>query len=1008
MTEIYPQLVVGGVQTVSSDTWSQYYPTLLDVCGAGALLDELQALRAKGATLDGFQAAARAAIASRELPTDGRQMARSNPELERIAALLDSGKLAEAVGVIASCGDLADKPTSLCESMLASLILGDDPLAVETAHRLLKVLWIIKALGKGWMLRRLSQDAYAGTEGEPYGKPPGDGEGSSYREFIKRFWATGAVSIPLALPAPKNGRWPARGYLEQETVTPVPASGPDVRGVANEIQALRAARADLEDRFGAQLTRQGAARLSKEEFLAQRQREDDAAERAAAVAPDATGRAIPATPAPVDWNKEFERYLAARNPDRLTDESYERLAAATRAVLEDMGVDRGSVDVPAVLGAIDRRLAALHAAAPLSKASVPAVQFGSVIVEANPAALAEIICGEPKRRCHCDLLKELAKKHGDKPQVRILGTGRAYRVRQELKRYLRAELVHTEPVLGQTKRRAAFSELDRVEEIQETITSRETFEERETTTHDQFELAAEVSSQTQQEHQDEAGVAVTASYGPVSLSGSYSTSSATAASEAAQTASNSAKEVINKAVKRIQEKMQERRQVTHITERKRKNDFEVDNVGKPSFTGFYYAINKEYQNELIEVGERLMIRVAIQQPMAFLLHCMATLSSETATLEKPIPPAELNDPVFGSLKTFQDLNAGNYAGWASLYDAQGIKPPPANIVISHAEARGWPSQPWVATSFSIDIPGGYEAASATTTCLYSPGGGRYIDAFLGHAYFNQGGGSLVLDREQDKLYGTIRGHVEEYAIEYVITCVPSSTEMTKWRIETYNAVMEGYGRKKAAYDGQVSVAGVAIAGRNPLKNRMLIEQELQKLVLGAVYPPFYYRGFNSMKFASACDEKGQPTAGSLPIPEPDFKDANEELPWVTFFLQLFEWKNMTYKFSPYHFGNRRDWCMLRRLEDVDQFFENAISAGYVVVDIPVALQMTQAFLHFYETQQIWNGGDMPVYGDPMFQEIAIAIKQSEDLGDGTATGERWTTVVPTTLVYVQDAVPADL
>jgi hypothetical protein len=995
MIEIYPQLVVGGVQTISKDTWALYYPTLLEICGRSSLLTDLQALRTKGTPLEGLKDAARNAIASRALVIDGRQLVRDYPEIERIAVLLDAGRLDEAVTAIEEYGDPPEKSIQLGESMLANLVLNENQLVVETAHRFLKVIWVINILSKSGMIKLPSQDR------EPSAKRPSDQEGGSYTDFIKRFWTVGAVSIPLDIPAPQHGAWPTQGYLEQEMEKPAPSNRPDIQSLLNELKTLQATKADLEQQYQAQLTKQKAAKLSKEEFISQRAREDETAAR--------TAPAVPARPAaPIDWNKEFEKYAAAINPSLLTDESYLRLSAATRAALATIGFEGRNIDVPSALGAIDSRMAALHSIADHPRASVPAVQFGNFIVEANPSVLAEIICGEPKPQCHCELLKQLARKHGEKPQVRILGLGRAYRVRQELKRYVRAELVHTESVLGQTKRSASFRDLNRVEEVQEIITSRETFEEKETTTHDQFEFAAEVAKQTEQDHQEQAGVSVTASYGTVSMSGSYSTSSATASSDAAHTATNSAKEVINKAVSRIQEKVQERRSVTRITETERQNHFEIDNEGNASFTGFYYAINKEYENQLIEVGERLMIRVAIQQPMAFLLHCMATMQPETAMLEKPIPPAQLNDPRLGNLNSFQDITGTNYAIWGSLYNAQGIKPPPANIVVSHAVSRDWPSNQWVATAISIDVPVGYEAISALVTCLYSPGSGRYIDAFLGHAYFSQNGGSLVLDREQGKIYGTIRGHVEEYAINYVMTCAPTTAEMNKWRIDVYNAVMEGYNKKKAEYDGQVSVAGIAVEGRNPLKNRMLIEQELQKFVLGAVYPPFYYRGFDSMKFGYKCDDKGVPEVGSLPIPEPDFKDANEELPWVTFFLQLFEWKNMTYKFLPYHFGNRRDWCVLRRLEDVDQFFENAITSGYVVVDIPVAAQMTNAFLHFYQTQQIWNGGDMPLYGDPMFQEIAIAIKEAENLGDGEEAGKPWTTVVPTPLVYVQDGVPADL
>ncbi|MEA2165013.1 MAG: hypothetical protein QOK37_3140 [Thermoanaerobaculia bacterium] len=1009
MLELYPQLVVGGFETVPRQTWTQFYPALQEVCGASALLHELQDLRAKGKLLEAMKEAARRAIADRGLTTDGRALTRSHPEVESIAVWLDRGDVDCALTALGALGEMHADLASIGDSMLANLVLNEHPLVVETAHRFLKVVWIRMGLNRGWPM----QPPCKHKKPQPQHCAPDQPVHEGWRvENITRFWKRGAVSIALELPPPEHGSWPVPGYLDLQA-QPVPSTQmdrPDFAAVSNEVSTLRAAKAELDRAYEAQRTRTRTTVLSKEQFVNRFGREDDPAARVlpanGPASSDATRAGARTTPA-VDWDLEYEKYRSASNASVLTGE-FKQLSPATAEALVRIGVDTENVDVSIAHQAIDERLFAIHGAVGRPRATVPVIQIGSVIVEANPAAFAEIICGEEQKLCHCELLRQLARKHGEKPQVRLLGTGFAYRVQQHLKRYIGEELVHTEPVLGQTKRTVAFRELNRVEEMQETITSHETFDEKVTTSHDQFEFSSEVSRQTEEEHKATVGVTMSATYGPVSLSGSVSASSASASSEASQVAIQNAKEVMTKAVRRIQDKIQERRSIMRIRETERRNSFEIDNVGKPSFTGFYFAINKEYENQLVRVGKRLMLRFAMQQPMAFLLHCLATLSSENSTLEKPIAPSELNDVVLGSLTSFESVDASSYAVWAALYDAQGVKPPPANIVVSHGVANDWPSKAWVAATASIDIPEGYKAVSARVTVLYSPGGGRYLDGFLGKAYFSQNGANLVLDDEQGKIVTTFRGHIEEYAINFVITCIPTAQAMTKWKIETYTAIMEAYNRKKSAYESQVSIAGIAIEGRNPLANKLLVEQELQKFILGALYPPFYYRGFDSMKFGYKCGADGLPVPGSMPIPEPDFKDANDELPWVTFFLSLLELKNITYDFLPYDFGKRDQWCSLRRLQDVDPFFENAISAGYVVVDIPVAAHMTDAFLYFYQTQDIWSGGDIPLYGDPMFQEIAIAIKESEDLTDGTLQGDPWTTVVPTPLVYVQDKVPADL
>ena len=116
---------------------------------------------------------------------------------------------------------------------------------------------------------------------------------------------------------------------------------------------------------------------------------------------------------------------------------------------------------------------------------------------------------------------------------------------------------------------------------------------------------------------------------------------------------------------------------------------------------------------------------------------------------------------------------------------------------------------------------------------------------------------------------------------------------------------------------------------------------------------------------------------------------------------------MVFDFKPYFFGNRRKWCTLRKLTDVDPMFEKALNSGFVCIDIPVTFGMELAFFHYMQTGEIYNGNGMPLIGDPLYQAIALEIKDSES-PDGVLVDDPWPTIVPTSLVMIDDNAPPKL
>jgi hypothetical protein len=65
---------------------------------------------------------------------------------------------------------------------------------------------------------------------------------------------------------------------------------------------------------------------------------------------------------------------------------------------------------------------------------------------------------------------------------------------------------------------------------------------------------------------------------------------------------------------------------------------------------------------------------------------------------------------------------------------------------------------------------------------------------------------------------------------------------------------------------------------------------------------------------------------------------------------------------------------------------------------PVRPGFETAVQFFLETGIIWNGGAVPVIGDPMYMSIVDEMRQPT----GKPQGKYWITRVPTTLTILQD------
>ena len=116
-----------------------------------------------------------------------------------------------------------------------------------------------------------------------------------------------------------------------------------------------------------------------------------------------------------------------------------------------------------------------------------------------------------------------------------------------------------------------------------------------------------------------------------------------------------------------------------------------------------------------------------------------------------------------------------------------------------------------------------------------------------------------------------------------------------------------------------------------------------------------------------------------------------------FIEQAFEWSIMDYTFYPYYWGDNTRWQQMYLAESTDPLFRSFLQAGMARVIVTVNPGFEDAVQFFMSTGRIWNGGEVPVIGDPMYMSIVDEMREPL----GVKQGKAWITIVPTSLNILQ-------
>lgn len=550
------------------------------------------------------------------------------------------------------------------------------------------------------------------------------------------------------------------------------------------------------------------------------------------------------------------------DPIFLTNENFGNLSDKTRQVITDLKIPKQYTKIDAVVARIQKEIDKNTKTVFKNKSGTEkVVRIGGALVSLSKYCLQLIALEQSRNPCDPFYGTTIPKGSGN---IQPAGIADLLVVKQQLLKYEMGEIAHIENILQSEKKEREHRKLKRIEETFTIETETTTETERDTQTTERFALEKEVSSIVQETQQNQSfnengfGATVTASYGTANISAYYngavggSFSSSSASIDAERMASSYAKEVTERAIQRVIERVREQRSRTTIDEVIEVNTHGFDNTqGTGHVTGVYHWIDKYYLSKIINYGKRLMFEFMIPEPAAFHIFSQIHKPTEGGLLEKPEPLKN------NGLNNFNDINESNYAHFAALYGVSDIAPPPAlhkwvNKAFNKDKVPNSDPYPWPVTFSSNDlvVPEGYVAKSAIVKIIKSWSG--WIAVWIGDKYQSDSNQYTVSLNDETGVvpFSVMADHPNSYIINVEVLCQRTEDSLNKWKISTYNAIVEAYNRQLSAYEEQVATAniqaGVGILGDNPARNREIEREELKRAAL-ELFTGQKYEAFDAMR-----------------------------------------------------------------------------------------------------------------------------------------------------------------
>jgi len=564
--------------------------------------------------------------------------------------------------------------------------------------------------------------------------------------------------------------------------------------------------------------------------------------------------------------------------------------------------------------------------------------------------------------------------------VKPIGIGDLLVVKQQLVGYETGEVAHIENILkGEIQKR----EVRRSETTEEsTLTEQESIkeEERDQQSTERFEMQRESQNILALDGQIRGGSLKSPSYGPVVEFETNDQAQIRGAQQLSErTATNYSKDVTNRAVSRVTERVrtQVMRRVVRQFEDKTEHTYDNTKDGAAHVVGIYQWVNKIYQAQVYNYGKRLFYDLVVPEPAAFLLQASNQNQVEGRGLVKPDPfTIPLKDGTERPLQP-DDITDTTYAYYVAKYQATGVKAP-LEPYITVSKILAGISEP-TPQSLELIVPEGYEPAMRWVGRFLVWNTPDYLSDYLYHRQY------LDIKTSKGKSWHAQLG------------CRRKDSFYKQWQLNTYEAILRAYHQQMSNYEERLANLQAAFRigalGQSSEQKRILERTELKK----ACITLFTYQHFG---FSAIESPKDKP---NLLYPQLDL--ANTELlgQYIRFFEQAFEWEQMMYSFYPYFWGRKNQWLQKVMFEDRDPQFTEFLKAGAARTLVSVRPGFEKAIIHFMETGEIWEGGDLPEINSSAYLPLLEELKTQEKAENNPLPyGEPWKIKLPTSLVRLRD------
>ena len=591
--------------------------------------------------------------------------------------------------------------------------------------------------------------------------------------------------------------------------------------------------------------------------------------------------------------------------------------------------------------------------------------------------------------------------------------------RAQLKRYEGGDVSYIHNVLQSESSSRETRRLRRTEETftverEETIT-----QEQDLQVAERQEIRREVESKLSEEQNFKLGFKLGAKYGPIVTEANTEFEVSSSSEQASKTATSFAKELTQSASEKATTRIREEQTIRTLEEFEEKNSHGFDNTnGDGNISGAYEWVNKVQELQIYSFGIRLMFNLVLPNPGAFLLR---TLELELASSESVSAPVPIDF-------TAADISLTNYQELAARYDASVEAPPAPYKTVSQVFAREGSSTatpeeeenedeivhlPASAVGASVNIPAGYVAfgawvnAQAAFTGPDTPGielprvtmqiGQIEIENLQSSAAGDIDQGEFVLlnlERSSIPVAVMTRSATVSYATAE-IWCIRSWRALEDWKLRTYDALVQAFRQRQSEYDEKIAEAaareGIQIPGRNPIINRKIESEEIQRLAIKMITNESFadthtnISGFNRLAF--------------------NVQEANRKGRFARFWKAALDWDNVTYEALPYFWSKKgKTWRDKLLMDDTDPEHATFLKAGALDLLVAVNPGHERDVLNYLDSGEIPSGGDMPAITNPRFAALLADIEKNRDqqLTEEVPVGEPWDITLPTTLVRLRD------